>query len=390
MAAETRALLAGDAAVAALLLRQTLRLPVLVAGQCGSVPDLDAASAATIRRFVSDGGLAAAGGWGDWGADHLYSALELGMEQTAAALLAAGVQLAGTPPGGTCLHALAESTHAWDRPELVSMARRLTALGESLTALDGQQRTPLLVACQHRMSRMQARADGASGLDLLLALSSPGSTAIGAPMQVAAAQGDHAAVACMARGGGTDAEAMSAALPRAVAVMTWRFEVAALRLCGAAVPAGLVGKRPLVQDALSLGAEHLLLRYGLTFHRAVLLRILDRHAWITAPALAAAASAAGDPEALLRTSKAGQGGPWAAQAAQMAAWRVAAVLAREVRPFLLCMHRLGGDEPGGTATHCAPSKQRRGLASPPALRPLPGAAVDRTCVFLMLHDQFLD
>lgn len=205
MAAETRALLAGDAAVAALLLRRTRRLPVLVAGQCGSVPDLDAASAATIRRwggweakgaaqrsashcgmgrqpgmtaavlatrhealpagmhtasevllesrpqdslhhsttprFVSDGGLAAAGGWGGWGADHLYSALELGMEQTAAALLAAGVQLAGTPPGGICLHALAESTHAWDRCARVGEAPPSCAqFWAALGALDAQHR----------------------------------------------------------------------------------------------------------------------------------------------------------------------------------------------------------------------------------------------------------
>lgn len=270
------------------------------------------------------------------------------------------------------------------------MARRLMALGESLTALDDQQRTPLLVACRHRVSRMQAMADGFSGLDLLLALSSPGSTIIEAPMQLAAAQGDFAAVACMARGGGTDAEALSAALPQAAAYKWWWPEVAALRLCGAAVPAGLEGKRPLVQDALSLGAEHLLLRYGLTFHRAVLLGILDRHASINAPALAAAASAAGDPEALLRTSKAGRDGRWAAQSAQMAARRVADVLVREVRPFLLCMHRLGEEEPGGVATRCAPGKRRRGLARPPVLCPLPDAAVDRICMFLMLQDQFLD
>lgn len=64
---------------------------------------------------MADGGLAAASGWGDWGADHLHRALELGMQQTAAALLACGVRLAGTPPGGNCLHALAENTLAWDR-----------------------------------------------------------------------------------------------------------------------------------------------------------------------------------------------------------------------------------------------------------------------------------
>lgn len=60
MAAEARALLRGHVAAASLLLRHTLRLPVLVPGQCGSLPDLDEVSAATIRRRASTSRLRAA------------------------------------------------------------------------------------------------------------------------------------------------------------------------------------------------------------------------------------------------------------------------------------------------------------------------------------------
>ncbi|KAL4447996.1 hypothetical protein ABPG75_005215 [Micractinium tetrahymenae] len=403
MAALSRALLLGDVPAAALLLRHTRRLPVLQAGQSGSLPDLDGVSAATLRRFVADGGLAAAGGWGGWGGDHLYSALELGMEQTAAALLAGGARLPGTPEGGSCLHALAESTHAWGRPELAVIACRLVALGQPLTALDAQQRTPLLVACQHRLCRTQGRPRSRDGLDLLLALSSPSSTALGAPMQLVAAQGDYQGVARMARGGGEDVAAMSVVLPLAAAALQGG-EVAALRLCGAAVPpgapqagvagtAGMAGaaeEHPLLRGALSLNAAALLLRFGLTFRRAALLRILGRNALVTAPALAAAAPAAATPEALAAARQAG--GRQAGDEAQLAAWRVAAVLAHEVRPFLLCMHRLERAGPGSAAGgDIEPSKRRRrAAAARPVLPSLPGSAVDLICVFLMLQHHFWD
>ena len=261
------------------------------------------------------------------------------------------------------------------------MARRLVALGEGLTALDAQQRTPLLVACRHRLRRMQGAPRSGAGLGLILALSSPHSTAVGAPMREAAAQGDFRGVACMARGGGADVAAMSAALPLAAAALRGP-EVAALRLCGAAAPPDMAGEHPQVRGELSLSAAALLLRFDLTFRHAALLRILGRNPSVTAPALAAAARAAGTPKALALVGQAGGG--QTGDAAPLVARRADAVLAHEVRPFLLCMQRLRRREPGcpGTKRRCSPRH--------PAPQSLPGSAVDLTCVFLLLQHHFLD